>query len=423
MQSYFWMVLLFVSTDATKQCKLDSSNKIVTFSSLLEFQANRYSFDPDHPSYQGNIVNFNFKSIDRLTTNAFVSFGSNNIIKISLNSKGIKVIDDGAFNGLFCLHYLELSHNNISSLTTNVFNGLDNLMLLDLSENSLRQVSNGMIFHSLHKLKILNLSKNNIVTLSDYDFYNLTSLEVLNLSFNKISIIPLNLFSSLHSLKELYLDNNNLIDIDPEKWTNLENLEVLYLAGNFLTKFDTTYNFSFVNLRTLNVSHNSLNYLNVAGLRWNLPKLKVIDIRGNDWYCSELDSIKYYLRDSKITIVGNVNCSTTKGYKRPTTTESPSSTSSSISVSTVSVPDQNAPNSKEIIVQNDKILLTSSRVLESVQKLQNILSYLCAIVIVFVLIDISVRTGLCRNLYNRIFRRYVDAANDRERLILLRSQN
>lgn len=419
---YFWMLLPFASTNATRQCKLDNSNKRVTFSSLLEFQANSLSFDPDQSTYQGNTVNFNFKSIDRLTKNSFLSFSSDSIVKIILNNKGIQAIDNGAFNGLFCLHYLELRRNNISSLTANIFNDLENLWLLDLSENAIRHISNGMIFQLLHKLKVLNLSKNVIINLNDYDFYNLTSLEILNLSYNKISIVPSDLFKSLNSLKELYLNNNNLIDIDPEKWTNLENLDELNLAGNFLTKFDPTYNFSFINLKILNVSHNSLNYLNVIALRKNLPKLEIIDINLNDWYCSDLNIIRHYLADSKITIVGDVNCSNTKVYKRRSTTEDSSFIPGSITFSTVSTSKlQSARNSsKEILLQNYRILTTNNKIFESVQKLQNLLAYLCTIVVVFLLINIFMRTGVCHNLYSRMVDRHVDAENDRERLILLR---
>ncbi|KAJ8927419.1 hypothetical protein NQ314_020089 [Rhamnusium bicolor] len=399
------------------QCALNA--KTVTFSSLVQFQGSSSSFNPSDPTYQGNVVDFNFASIDRLPRNSFISFDSDRIIKLTLNHKRIKTIEDGAFSGLFCLHYLELRHNNISSITEDVFQGLPNLQQLDLSENLFEHISS-LIFRDLRNLVVLNLSKNNIRTINTLAFFNLTKLESLDLSFNKIRNIPSIVFNPLVSVKEIYLNNNYLGDIEPEKWTGLNNLELLNLADNNLYKFDPFYNFSFAGLKTLNLSGNLLTSLNVFNLRKNFAKLKLIDITENNWFCEDLEVINHELADSKIIQWGAVNCTVSGEYKSPTTEKVTLSTTPT--TATTKVIKKLRDYSKEVFVQNGEILYTGKKVVENIRHVENILVFLFVLVVVFVIVDMSVRIGFCQYFYNRMTGRnpgYIDG-NNVEHMMLMR---
>ena len=104
-----------------------------------------------------------------------------------------------------------------------------NLKRLDLSGNVLSLVDG---ISSLHKLEILNLSRNNIRTLSEDAFHGLVSLQMLNLSGNFLSTIP-TCIKILHNLTNLDMSGNKIHRLeDVQRLRTLPTLKNLNLSGN-----------------------------------------------------------------------------------------------------------------------------------------------------------------------------------------------
>ncbi|XP_074644037.1 adhesion G protein-coupled receptor A3-like [Tubulanus polymorphus] len=80
---------------------------------------------------------------------------------------------------------LDLSDNDIESITPGAFNSLDNLVKLDLSSNRLKNISRPM-FEGLKKLTRLSLSKNEIATIDEGTFDDLKSLKKLDFQSNHL---------------------------------------------------------------------------------------------------------------------------------------------------------------------------------------------------------------------------------------------
>jgi Leucine-rich repeat (LRR) protein len=143
---------------------------------------------------------------------------------------------------------LNMSFNEIERLDeTSIFEASNNnLSTLDLSHNQITTVSRDF-FKNLSNLKTLLLSDNRLSEFDSKTFSDLMKLERLDLSSNSISIDKA--FIEHDNLLELNLDKCNLEEIPAESFEELKNLETLTLSDNpFNSDFDTS---AFDNLSTL----------------------------------------------------------------------------------------------------------------------------------------------------------------------------
>ncbi|XP_005112480.1 toll-like receptor 4 [Aplysia californica] len=147
------------------------------------------------------------------------------------------------------LTFLDLSHNNLSSLRVCDFEKVSSLSVLNISHNVIRSLFSGgeSFVDSLRNLKELHLHHNNLSRISNDSFASISTLEVLDLSFNSISTLEPNAFKGLFSLLSLDLSNNSLTlsnHIFPEQvFEDLSNLINLNLKRNLYfpprSEFDT----------------------------------------------------------------------------------------------------------------------------------------------------------------------------------------
>lgn len=396
------------------ECVLPNHPQIRTFSTLLDYQHNAQSFKVNGAGYAGNDVEFSFTSIDRIPRNAFITFTSQYIWSIRLSGKQIKLIDDGAFVNLNCLHILDLGNNSLSTLTEGMWQGLRGLNTLKLNENLIGELKN-LVFKELIGLKHLDLSKNRIKKIGIETFEGLHKLETLNLENNFLSNIQSETFASLGSLTSLQLNSNRLQDLEVHSWKNLTKLTELNLADNSLTSFDPAYNFSFISLTTLNLSINALTKLNVHALRMHLPALTTIDLNGNPWLCEDLAVIVPALRDSRIvhiktksTTIKNVdgipcNYNSVIYTERPTTEITTTKKSRELLNSTVN------PHFEDYlknVTQHMRIELEklNEDILHSMEKTRNLIVSLIVLVVIFIALELTFRAGVI----NRVIRRRED---------------
>lgn len=135
--------------------------------------------------------------------------------------------------------------------------GLGRLVSLDLSDNELTTLSD-KAFSGLKKLKSLYLQGNRLTALPDHIFSDLTTLEHLFLSGNQLSALPNGIFSSLAKLQSLELYRNKLIDLPADIFSDLTKLQSLELFDNQLTALPPTIFSGLTALHTLGLYNNPI---------------------------------------------------------------------------------------------------------------------------------------------------------------------
>ena len=151
------------------------------------------------------------------------------ILDVSQNDLGS--LSSSQFSNAQNLHRLDLHGNQISNIHSNTFSGLQNLAFLDLSENELPTLPQGL-FNALQSAESIDISSNLLTSLAADQFSGPgDSLIQLILNNNHISAIHVNAFNNLPELDELYLDHNELTDV-PEAVKKLPLLDYLSLSAN-----------------------------------------------------------------------------------------------------------------------------------------------------------------------------------------------
>ena len=144
--------------------------------------------------------------IDNVTANAFEGLQSLQLLFLRKNA--VRVLEYGAFRSLTNLYRLDLSLNNIATLRcsvdrySGVFTDLHNINTIDLSLKQVTSIDRCVFIQKGKKtLETLNLSYNDIVSLSTNAFKDLTSLKALILcKSGPVTFIGEGAFSGLTSL-------------------------------------------------------------------------------------------------------------------------------------------------------------------------------------------------------------------------------
>ncbi|XP_075711143.1 amphoterin-induced protein 2 [Rhinoderma darwinii] len=127
------------------------------------------------------------------------------IRKLDLSYNKIGFLDPDWFPVMFDkLHTLILNHNIISSISGGSFSTLLNVRYLDLSSNNLRTLSNP-VFQELKMLEELLLYNNQLTNIDSGSFGGLHKLQKLYLSYNALAHFPLDLYVGRSKLSELVL--------------------------------------------------------------------------------------------------------------------------------------------------------------------------------------------------------------------------
>ena len=154
-----------------------------------------------------------------------------------LDRCGISTLFDGLFQGLNRLETLVLHHNPVVRLESLVFRDLISLTFLDLSNLSELSIFDEGCFDSLLKLVYLNLSQNTAVNkLKSNALKQLKSLTCLVMANCDIRSIDKDWFSSLESLEKLELGGRNVIGkLEPNLFGGLAKVKKIVLARDQAT--------------------------------------------------------------------------------------------------------------------------------------------------------------------------------------------
>ncbi|XP_065172187.1 leucine-rich repeat-containing protein 15-like [Atheta coriaria] len=257
-------------------------------------------------------VSFKNNNISTIEENAFNNFKSDTKVSFSNNVIGNKIGTITSLSILVSVTSLDLSNNNLTSISNELFTANKNFQYLNLSNSQIKHiVPNAFIY--LSKLEVLDLSMNmllnvhqcDLLNLKDtsYIFHNLSALHTLILFGNNISnfdnalgYLPLlqkldlshqnfsslsnKMFPEISAIKYLNISNNQINQINPNTFVNMQNLEHLDLSHNQIKNMHIASLHGLSNLQSLNLSYN--HYTIDKYLIFNTPQLSFLDISYNN---------------------------------------------------------------------------------------------------------------------------------------------
>ncbi len=171
-------------------------------------------------------------------------------------------IEPGDFAGLDKLSYLELSRNNLESISVDAFKDLRQLNHLVISNNLIKRIEAGTL-RTLDQLEHLNLSHNLLEDIPEGFLASLVNLKYLDLSHNLLTSLPVNDILSMLGLHYLNLSNNHFSEIELDMFEPLRDLIVLDLSYNRLHTLELG---KLNRIMRLNLSHNKLSDVDWSGV-------------------------------------------------------------------------------------------------------------------------------------------------------------
>lgn len=214
------------------------------------------------------------------------------LTNLYLNNIGASSVEPQFFNKIpMSLRVLHLKNNHIRNFKFNNLAHISELRLDGNSLESIDIVSTKLQFLSLSNCKRLNtgifntpylqyldLSNNDITSVSNIKFNMFQSLHTLVLDHNKLTQIP----TLPQTLFELSLSYNAITQISENSFINLMLLKKLSLKGNLIKHIDENNFLYLKNLELLDLSHNKMKTL---PQNWMLPliKLQYLNMNSNEF--------------------------------------------------------------------------------------------------------------------------------------------
>uniref|UniRef100_A0AAY4D814 Uncharacterized protein n=1 Tax=Denticeps clupeoides TaxID=299321 RepID=A0AAY4D814_9TELE len=201
--------------------------------------------------------------------------------------------DQGTDKELNNLTHLNLSLNNIQKLPSRIFSGLPSISMVDLSYNTLGLCQPGqesslaysdcVFWKNIVSLRQLHLAGCNLVELPPSSFEG-TPLTVLELSNNENLRLRQDSLTSLsRTLQHLGLGNTNLQDLDLSPFQQLRSLDISKNSISQLPKSLLS-----LNLRRLDLRDNKLTTISSTQADSLGNKLLSVFVKGNAFNCCQL---------------------------------------------------------------------------------------------------------------------------------------
>lgn len=210
--------------------------------------------------------------VPEIPSNIFMTLKSN-LTHFHANNISISELHRISFPFAQKLEKVDLSWNQIQSLTEMIFYDAPNLLSLNLSHNSITELSSS-VFDKLDSLQVLDMSHNQITTVPYDLFLPLNKLVDLNLRHNRLQLV-FGIFPE--NLKKLDLSYNNLeIQQKFKIFALLEKLDTLLLHGNRIENFHLSI-FS-GNIHFLGLSENLFSCNILADLILEMKRHQVVPL-------------------------------------------------------------------------------------------------------------------------------------------------
>jgi hypothetical protein len=145
-------------------------------------------------------------NVSSLSVEKFAKVSSLEWLDLSYNK--FQHLDSDVFSGLGNLKYVQLGGNKLQYLHPDTFLWLPNVKHIFLHNNPDLQIPTDRNFIKSHSLTQLDISYNNVSSLSVETFTNVSALEWLDLRYNKLRTVDINILTALPKLSVLYLYGN-----------------------------------------------------------------------------------------------------------------------------------------------------------------------------------------------------------------------
>ncbi|XP_060933297.1 leucine-rich repeat neuronal protein 3-like [Limanda limanda] len=240
-----------------------------------------------------NLVNVQ-KTLDYLANISEIDLSQNNISSVSdvclgslpqllslhMEENWIQELSDSCLVSLPNLQEFYINHNLISSISPGAFQGLRRLLRLHLNSNRLTRI-NSRWFQQLPDLEILMLGENPILELSDMTFKPLANLRSLVLARMNLTEIPDNALVGLDNLESISFFDNLLSRVPRAALTRVQNLKFLDLNKNPIERIKKGDFMDMMHLKELGInSMPELISIDSFALN-NLPELTKIEATNN----------------------------------------------------------------------------------------------------------------------------------------------
>lgn len=308
---------------------VDSQIEPETTSSLFVSQCNAsFFYEKSFKEIERNITELEIEHIE--LSSAINDFSLKNLMQLQrlvLVNNGLTEIPSNFFYGFLHLKRLFVARNELESaeflrhvnlemlalldntvgISTENLRHLENLKELHLNNFDISLLQKNDTFTTMKNLEILNLTQRNnpgmAFTLPANIFKENVKLRELILRSNSIRDVHSNTFETLSQLKTLDLSHNSLFSAKMTRWfRNLAILETLDLSMNGLESLEQEMFLGLSNLNTLILSYNNFDHFQFTEgvLFCYLEKLKTIVMSGcslkhltPDWFLNltRLESI------------------------------------------------------------------------------------------------------------------------------------
>ncbi|XP_061578208.1 leucine-rich repeat neuronal protein 3 [Cololabis saira] len=180
-----------------------------------------------------------------------------NITEINLSQNNISSVSDVHLGLLPQLLSLHMEENWLHELSDSCLTSLPNLQELYINHNLIFSISSGA-FQGMSSLLRLHLNSNRLTSISSQWFQHLPNLEILMLGENPILCLTDRNFEPLISLRSLVLARMNLTEIPDNTLVGLENLESISFFDNLLKQVPRVALARVKNLKFLDLNKNPI---------------------------------------------------------------------------------------------------------------------------------------------------------------------
>ncbi|CAG9822796.1 unnamed protein product [Phaedon cochleariae] len=225
------------------------------------------------------LLDLSYNEIITLTDNRLSALRT--LEELHLEGNAISTLGDRALVGLTSLKTLNMSSNFMVALPPELFQSCRELQHLYLRNNSLSVLAPGLL-EGLDQLQVLDLSLNELTShwVNRDTFSGLVRLVVLNLANNELTRIDANLFHDLYTLQILNLENNRINAIAEGAFAELKNLHALTLSHNNMARIESHHFTGMYALNQLLLDSNDIEYIHPKAFE-NVTNLQDLGLNGN----------------------------------------------------------------------------------------------------------------------------------------------
>ncbi|XP_006008585.1 leucine-rich repeat neuronal protein 3 [Latimeria chalumnae] len=171
-------------------------------------------------------------SQNNLSSMSDISLGNmSQLLSLHLEENKLSELPDNCLSGLTHLQELYINHNVLSTITPGAFVGLDNLLRLHLNSNRLLTI-NSKWFEAIPSLEILTIGENPIIRIEDMNFKPLINLRSLVLAGSNLTEIADNALVGLNNLESISFYDNRFVKVPHVALQKVADLKFLDLNKN-----------------------------------------------------------------------------------------------------------------------------------------------------------------------------------------------